>query len=90
MSELKIEIEIYRKTVDLCRKVEAAGISFLSVHGRTIKQKSTEAEPVDLEAIKTIRQSVQLPVVANGDVFSLEGAQYTAEVPHQSNMCTCE
>jgi len=69
-----------KKTVDLCRKVEAAGVSFLSVHGRTIKQKSTEAEPVDLEAIKTIRQSVQLPIVANGDVFSLEGAQHTAEV----------
>ena len=88
MSELKIDIEIYRKTVDLCRKVEAAGVSFMSVHGRTIKQKSTEAEPVDLEAIKTIRQSVQLPIVANGDVFSLEGAQHTAEVPHQLNLCT--
>ena len=67
--------------MDLCRKVEAAGVSFLSVHGRTIKQKSTEAEPVDLEAIKTIRQSVQLPVVANGDVFSLEGLNTQQRFP---------
>ena len=88
MIEVRLRKKIFRKTVDLCRKVEAAGVSFLSVHGRTIKQKSTEAEPVDLEAIKTIRQSVQLPVVANGDVFSLEGAQHTAEVPHQLNLCT--
>ena len=70
----------YRKTVELCRKLEAAGVSFLTVHGRTIKQKSTEAEPVDFEAIRTIRESVQLPVVANGDVFSLEDAHRTTEV----------
>jgi len=69
-----------RKTVELCRKLEAAGVSFLTVHGRTIKQKSTEAEPVDLEAIRTIRESVRIPVVANGDVFSLEDAQRTAKV----------
>ena len=69
--------------MELCRKLEAAGVSFLTVHGRTIKQKSTEAEPVDLEAIRTIRESVQIPVVANGDVFSLEDAQRTAEVSHQ-------
>jgi tRNA-dihydrouridine synthase 4 len=49
-----------RKTVELCRKLESAGVSFLTVHGRTIKQKSTEAEPVDLEAIRTIRESVQI------------------------------
>ena len=73
----------YRKTVELCRKLEAAGVSFLTVHGRTIKQKSTEAEPVDLEAIRTIRESVQLPVVANGDVFSLEDAHRTTEVFHR-------
>ena len=66
--------------MELCRKLESAGVSFLTVHGRTIKQKSTEAEPVDLEAIRTIRESVQIPVVANGDVFSLEDAQRTAKV----------
>ena len=69
--------------MELCRKLESAGVSFLTVHGRTIKQKSTEAEPVDLEAIRTIRESVQIPVVANGDVFSLEDAQRTAKVCRQ-------
>ena len=69
--------------MELCRKLESVGVSFLTVHGRTIKQKSTEAEPVDLEAIQTIRKSVQIPVVANGDVFSLEDAQRTAKVCRQ-------
>ena len=72
--------------MELCRKLEAAGVSFLTVHGRTIKQKSTEAEPVDLEAIRTIRESVQIPLVANGDVFSLEDAQRTAEVSQSVEM----
>merc|ERR1712212_1430003 len=76
--KIRIHSDI-RKTVELCRKLEAAGVSFLTVHGRTSKQESTEAEPVDLEAIRTIRKSVQIPVVANGDVFSLKDAQRTAE-----------
>jgi tRNA-dihydrouridine synthase 4 len=41
-----------RKTVDLVRAAEAAGVSYLTVHGRTPQQKS---EPVNTEAIKLVR-----------------------------------
>ena len=57
------------KTIELCRQVEKSGVSFISVHGRT---KSQRSEPVNLEAIKAIKQSVQVPVVANGDIKSIE------------------
>jgi len=67
------------KTVDLCRQVEAAGVSFITVHGRTRKQKSSEAEPVDLDAVRTVRESVRIPVVANGDVRSMEDVERTVE-----------
>ncbi|XP_064483403.1 tRNA-dihydrouridine(20a/20b) synthase [NAD(P)+]-like [Ornithodoros turicata] len=66
-----------RRTVDLCRKVESCGLSFLTVHGRTKEQRS---EPVDLEAIRIIKESLDIPVVANGDVNSVERAQEVARI----------
>lgn len=57
-----------RRTVDLCQKLEATGVSFVTVHGRTKEQRG---EPVNLEAIRTVKESLRIPVVANGDVYSL-------------------
>ncbi|KAL1131117.1 hypothetical protein AAG570_012354 [Ranatra chinensis] len=57
----------FSETIELCRDIEAAGASFLTVHGRTLKQRK---EPVDYDAIRHIAQSVQIPVIANGDVKS--------------------
>ncbi|KAI9175344.1 tRNA dihydrouridine synthase [Blastocladiella emersonii ATCC 22665] len=61
-----------RETVELARRAEAAGAEFITVHGRTRHQKSTE--PVNLDAIATVKAAVSVPVVANGDVFSLGDA----------------
>ncbi|XP_015760550.1 PREDICTED: tRNA-dihydrouridine(20a/20b) synthase [NAD(P)+]-like [Acropora digitifera] len=65
---IKIRIhENLRKTVELCKQAENAGVAWITVHGRTVKQRG---EPADLEAIKLIKQSVSVPVVANGDIKS--------------------
>lgn len=58
---------VLRKTVELCKQAENAGVAWITVHGRTVKQRG---EPADLEAIKLIKQSVSVPVVANGDIKS--------------------
>ena len=41
-----------RKTIELVRRAEKVGCSWLTVHGRTSKQKSTH--PVDVDAIKLV------------------------------------
>lgn len=61
----------YRRTVDFARQMEAAGVSFLTVHGRTQEQRS---EPVNTQAIADVCASVHIPVVANGGVHTLEEA----------------
>ena len=60
----------------MCQKAEKAGASWITVHGRTKEQR---AQPVNLEAIKIIKDSLQCPVIANGDIKSLEDAEKIAE-----------
>jgi len=72
---VSVKIRIHddiQQTVDLCRQVEAAGVSFISVHGRTRLQRG---EPVNLEAIRTIADSVSVPVIANGDIKTLDDVE---------------
>jgi len=76
---VSVKIRIHKdleRTVDLCRKIEAAGASFITVHGRTRDQRG---EPVNLAAIREIKQSVNIPVVANGDAKSMEDVKSISE-----------
>ena len=47
------------------------------MHGRT---KDMKGEPVCLESIRTIKESLNIPVIANGDVKSMEDVENTVAV----------
>lgn len=64
--------EDLKRTVDLCQKAEAAGVSWITVHGRSIEERH---QPVHYDAIKIIKQSMSIPVVANGDIKTLKDAE---------------
>jgi tRNA-dihydrouridine synthase 4 len=68
-AKIRIDPELPR-TVDLVRQLEATGVSFITVHGRTCHMRSSD--PVDLEAVKLVKETVSIPVLANGDVNSLD------------------
>ncbi|XP_062990227.1 tRNA-dihydrouridine(20a/20b) synthase [NAD(P)+]-like isoform X2 [Elgaria multicarinata webbii] len=75
MFTVSIKIRIHddlKRTVDLCQKAEAAGISWITVHGRNVEERH---QPVHYDAIKIIKQSMSIPVVANGDVKSLKDVE---------------
>ncbi|KAF7665109.1 hypothetical protein LDENG_00155000 [Lucifuga dentata] len=70
-----IKIRIHkdlRRTVDLCQKAELAGVSWITVHGRTADEHH---QPVHYDAIKTIKDSVSIPVIANGDIKYLRDVE---------------
>ncbi|XP_035210496.1 tRNA-dihydrouridine(20a/20b) synthase [NAD(P)+]-like isoform X2 [Stegodyphus dumicola] len=60
-----------RETVEFCQRAEKAGASWISVHGRTKTQRN---EAVDLDGIRIIKDSLNIPVVGNGDIFNLRDA----------------
>lgn len=57
--------------------MEAAGASFISVHGRTQEQR---ADPVCWDAIADVKSALTIPVVANGDVRSLDDAYQVQKI----------
>ncbi|ORX68910.1 FMN-linked oxidoreductase [Linderina pennispora] len=61
-----------RQTIELVKRAEMMGVDWITIHGRTRHQKSTE--PVDFNIIKMVKESVGVPVLANGGIFSVEDA----------------
>ncbi|KAI4722731.1 tRNA-dihydrouridine synthase [Aureobasidium sp. EXF-10727] len=60
------------ETIKFIKIVEAAGVDYITIHGRLRNQRSST--PPNFEAIKMLRAQTTLPVLANGDVYSLEDA----------------
>ncbi|XP_040400692.1 tRNA-dihydrouridine(20a/20b) synthase [NAD(P)+]-like isoform X3 [Cygnus olor] len=70
---IKIRIhEDLKRTVDLCQKAEATGVSWITVHGRNVEERH---QPVHYDAIKVIKESLSIPIVANGDIKTLKDAE---------------
>ena len=57
-----------KKTVNLCQCLEKIGVSFIAIHGRTALER---AQPVHYDVIKLVKDSISLPVIANGNATSL-------------------
>ena len=59
--------------VEVAKICEQAGASAITVHGRTRQQYYKP--PVDYEIIRRVKQSVSVPVIANGDIDSAKKAK---------------
>lgn len=63
--------------VDFAKEMEQAGADTIAVHGRT-REQMYEGKS-DWDIIRQVKQSVNIPVIGNGDVFSVEDAMRITE-----------
>lgn len=69
--------EQHKNVIEYAKMAEDAGVSSITVHGRTREQQySGEA---DWDMIARVKQSVHIPVIGNGDIFSAEQAKNIKE-----------
>jgi tRNA-dihydrouridine synthase len=54
--------------VEIAKAAEGEGVDWITVHGRTRSEDYGHA--VDLEGIRRVRESVKLPFLGNGNVYS--------------------
>lgn len=59
--------------VEVAKRIEAAGASALTVHGRTRTQMY--APPVYLDEIAKVKKAVNIPVIGNGDIVDGKSAK---------------
>lgn len=62
---------------ELAKRVEAVGVQMVSIHGRTREQFYSGS--ADRAWIKKVKEAVQIPVIANGDIFSPQEAKKVLE-----------
>lgn len=64
--------------VEVAKICESAGAAAITVHGRTRQQYYKP--PVDYGIIRAVRESVSVPVIANGDIDSAEKAKEVMDI----------
>ena len=70
--------------VEICKRLEKVGAQRLCVHGRTLRQRySGEA---DWNYIKKVVDSVDVPVIANGDVVDAKSATKCLNTTHAAGL----
>ncbi len=70
----KVRIGVNEKIpVEIAKVVEACGVDYIAVHGRTRAGKYKA--PVDYDAIRAMKEAVSIPIIANGDITDYEKAK---------------
>lgn len=64
--------------VEVAKICESAGAAAITVHGRTRQQYYKP--PVDYDIIRAVRESVSVPVIANGDIDNVERAKEVMDI----------
>lgn len=74
----KVRIGVSEKIpVEIGKAVESCGVDFVSVHGRTRAGKYKA--PVDYKAIKSMKEAIKIPIIANGDIKDYKKAKEVLE-----------
>lgn len=77
-TSVKVRLGFHEKIPSsIAKAAEEAGVDFMSIHGRT--RAGRYKAPIDYDGIKEAKQSVSIPIFANGDITDLSVAKFVRE-----------
>ena len=79
-----------QNTIDLCKRLEKAGCEMITVHGRYREQNKHLVGSCNWDAIRLVKQSVSIPVLANGGIGNPEDVARCYEETGVDGVMSCE
>ena len=77
-SAITCKIRIFpeiEKTYEYVKEIQKCGVKVLTVHGRTKAEKGQMTKEVNWDAIKNIKQLVDIPIISNGGLETFEDVE---------------
>jgi tRNA-dihydrouridine synthase len=71
-------------------KIEQAGASLISVHGRTREHLKMRTGRCNLQIIKRIKEAVSIPVIANGGIANFDDIETVLRATGADGVMTSE
>lgn len=77
-------------TLELCRQLELAGCEMITLHGRYREQNKQLVGAVNWDIIRQVKQTVKIPVVANGGIGNRADMLRCIEETGVDGVMSCE